>query len=121
MPKIVEAVYYNGAKQRTERLGLAPLIDKIEQTVTGFLLLVTEEKDANGGAPVLKMVDKQFESEGGCKKNVTGEPSKISLPRPPFNRLTGPRRNNSGRLLRHHCRMYALRNELFILFHTKHS
>ena len=73
MPQIVEEIYYNGAKERIERLGLGPLIDEIRSAVTDFPLLVKEQVDANGGAAVRKLIDKQFDSLGGWTKRVSGD------------------------------------------------
>jgi hypothetical protein len=60
MPRIVEEVYYDGAKERIERLGLTPLLDEIKTLVSGFELLVEESVDANGGAAVRKLIDRRF-------------------------------------------------------------
>lgn len=73
MPKIVEEVYYNGARDRTERLGLGPLIDEIKGIVQGFTLLVKEQTDANGGAAVRKLLDERFDAAGGWKKKTVGD------------------------------------------------
>jgi hypothetical protein len=54
MPKISEEVFYDGAKEKLERLGLGPLFEEIRSMVTRFSLRVKEEKDANGGAAVRK-------------------------------------------------------------------
>lgn len=72
MPKIVEEVYYNGARQRVGRLGLAPLIAEVRTAVTDFNLLVREEVDANGGAAVRKLIDARFEMSGGWSKKTSG-------------------------------------------------
>lgn len=48
MPRIAEEVYYDGARERIDRLGIAPLIEEIKAIVSGFKLLVKEKKDANG-------------------------------------------------------------------------
>ncbi|MBA3976058.1 MAG: hypothetical protein C0504_17770 [Candidatus Solibacter sp.] len=73
MPKIVEEIYYDGAKARVERLGLSPLVDEIKSAVTGFTLTVKEETDANGGAAVRKLIDAQFSSLGGWTKKTVGD------------------------------------------------
>lgn len=73
MPKIVEDVWYDGAKQRVERLGLTPLVDEIKSIVSGFELRVKESVDANGGAAVRKMIDSVFETRGGWSKKAAGE------------------------------------------------
>jgi hypothetical protein len=73
MAKIVEEIYYNGAKRRVERLGLAPLIDEIRGIIQSFPLLVKEQTDANGGAAVRKMVDAEFVRVGGWKRKFSGD------------------------------------------------
>ena len=73
MPKIVEDVYYNGSKERVERLGLGPLITEVRAIVEGFPLLVKEKKDTNGGAAVRKLIDKQFAAAGGWAKKTVGD------------------------------------------------
>jgi hypothetical protein len=73
MPRIVEEVHYDGARERVERLGLTPLIDEIKQIVTGFQLLVQEKQDTNGGAAVRKLLDARFEQSGGWTKKVSGD------------------------------------------------
>ena len=73
MPKIVEEVYYDGARERIGRLGLTPIIDEIRGLLAGFPLLVKEQKDSNGGAAVRKLIDERFESVGGWAKKVSGD------------------------------------------------
>jgi hypothetical protein len=73
MPRIEETVFYDGARERVERLGLGRLIEEIKDIVSGFELLIEERKDANGGAAVRKMIDARFESAGGRAKKVTGD------------------------------------------------
>lgn len=73
MPRIVEEVFYDGARERIERLGLTPLVDEVRTIVTGFTLLVKESIDANGGAAVRKMIDPRFEAVGGWTKKAAGD------------------------------------------------
>lgn len=73
MPRIVEEVYYNGARERIERLGLAPLINEIQTIVSGFELLVFEAVDANGGAAVRKLIDARFQAARGWTKKTAGD------------------------------------------------
>jgi hypothetical protein len=73
MPRIVEEVHYDGARERIERLGLIPLIDEIKAVITGFELLVLEKIDGNGGAAVGKLLDARFELAGGWTKKVSGD------------------------------------------------
>jgi hypothetical protein len=72
MPKITSEAVYNGALERINRLGLDPLMDQVRSILTGFDLLVKEERDTNGGAAVRKMIDAQFEEAGGWTKKQTG-------------------------------------------------
>lgn len=73
MPRIVEEVYYDGARERVTRLGLSPLVEEIKEIISGFKLLVHEEKDANGGAAVRKLLDGRFQDRGGWTKKVSGD------------------------------------------------
>jgi hypothetical protein len=73
MARIVDQVYYDGARERIERLGLAPLLSEITTVIESLPLLVLEKKDGNGGAAVRKMIDAQFVSVGGWAKRVTGD------------------------------------------------
>ncbi len=72
MPKITCEKTYDGASERINRLGLSALLDRIRTLLTDFTLLVREEKDANGGAAVRKMIDAQFEQDGGWAKKQSG-------------------------------------------------
>ncbi|MGA2903987.1 MAG: hypothetical protein ABSD98_09155 [Candidatus Korobacteraceae bacterium] len=72
MPRIVEEIHYDGARERIERLGLTPLIDEIKAILTGFKLLVQEKPDTNGGAAVRKLLDARFEQAGGWTQKVSG-------------------------------------------------
>jgi len=51
MPKITTQQDYNGVAALIERLGLRPLIDEIEQILTGFALRVKEQR-TRMGAPL---------------------------------------------------------------------
>jgi hypothetical protein len=73
MPRIVEEIYYDGARERIERLGLGPLLEEVKNVISGFELRVHEKKDSNGGAAVRKMLDERFHSIGGWTRKVTGD------------------------------------------------
>ncbi len=62
MPKIVEELHYDGARERIERLGLDPLYQELRGILTGFILHVEERRDANGGAAVRRLIDARFPS-----------------------------------------------------------
>lgn len=53
-------------------LGLSDLLDELRTTITHFELKVKEERDANGGAAVRKMLDARFDEAGGWTKKQTG-------------------------------------------------
>lgn len=73
MPKLVEEVFYNGARERVDRLGLTPLIDEIRTVIDSFPLRVKEQVDANGAAAVRKLLDDAFNRIGGWAKKVSGD------------------------------------------------
>lgn len=72
MPKLNEELHYNGARERVSRLGLSSLVDEVKAIATRFKLRVKEEKDANGGAAVRKLLDARFEKARGWTKKQTG-------------------------------------------------
>ena len=62
MPTIEVERYYDGVQHKIARLGIQPLLDELRQILTGWQLLLKEEKDANGGAEVRKLIDKRFQA-----------------------------------------------------------
>ena len=71
MPRIVEEHPYDGVLERMDRLGLGSLLDELRAILQGFTLRLREERDANGGAAVRKLIDAQFEhAEGWTKKHT---------------------------------------------------
>jgi hypothetical protein len=73
LPHIHEEQPYNGALERINRLGLTPLLDELRHILTGFTLRVYEEKDANGGAAVRRMIDARFREAEGWRGKTSGE------------------------------------------------
>lgn len=73
MPTISEEHPCNGALEKIARLGLGDLYNELKQILTGFTLLVKEERDANGGAAVRKLIDAQFQAARGWTKKQTGD------------------------------------------------
>ena len=73
MPRIVEQESYGGAERRITRLGLATLWKELEEILTGFDLRVKEEKDANGGAAVRRILDQRLKQTGGWQFKQVGE------------------------------------------------
>jgi hypothetical protein len=72
LPHIHEEQPYNGALERINRLGLTPLLDELRHIITGFTLRVYEEKDANGGAAVRRMIDARFREVEGWRGKTPG-------------------------------------------------
>jgi hypothetical protein len=72
LPRIHEEHPYNGALERIERLGLRSLLNELRQMLTGFVLLVREEVDANGGAAVRRLIDEEFRWVGGWRGTRSG-------------------------------------------------
>ncbi len=73
MPRIVEEQYYDGARERLERLGLGSIISEVKAILTGFQLNIQEKVDANGGAAVRKLIDASFDRAVGWIKKTTGD------------------------------------------------
>lgn len=73
MPRIVDRRSYGGAETRIQRLGLTPLWNELETILTGFQLLIREEKDSNGGAAVRRRIDEEFARRGGWQRKQTGD------------------------------------------------
>ncbi len=73
MPRIVEEVAYDGAIERIDRLGLAPLVAEVRALITEYDLRVVERRDANGGAYIRRLLDARFEQAGGWQKKVVGD------------------------------------------------
>jgi hypothetical protein len=72
LPRIREEQPYNGALERIHRLGISPLLDELRHILTGFTLRVREEKDANGGAAVRRMIDARFREVEGWRGKTSG-------------------------------------------------
>ena len=72
MPRITRRRNYNGFEAKVRRLGLVPLIDEVESTVTGFRLVIEERRHANGTKVIREWLDQGFEKCGGWRKLTSG-------------------------------------------------
>ncbi|MGB7622173.1 MAG: hypothetical protein WBN92_07460 [Terriglobia bacterium] len=72
MTKIVEEFFYDGAREKMDRLGLAPLLDEIRSALQSFSLLVLEQKNKNSGGVLRQMIDMAFVSARGWENTVSG-------------------------------------------------
>ena len=73
MPHIVKEIVYDGAQERIDRLGLGGLLEEVRTILTKFDLRVREEKDANGGAALRKLLDSRFEQVPGWEGKKSGD------------------------------------------------
>lgn len=71
MPKL-EEVAYDSVIEKAKRLGLTALLDEVRGIVGGFVLLVEERRDANGGAALRELIDERFAAAKGWSKKQTG-------------------------------------------------
>ena len=58
--KIVERKFYDGSEQRIKRLGLSCLIEEAEELLKKCQVTLAEEKNANGGAALRRLLDEHF-------------------------------------------------------------
>lgn len=72
MPRITDRVSFNGFDQQVERLGLGKLLAQVETVLTGFTLLVAEERHANGTRGLRKEIDERFNAIAGWEKISSG-------------------------------------------------
>ena len=63
---------FNGFKAQVQRLGLGPLLAEVEAAVTGFKLLIAEQRHANGTKPIREQIDRGFSNTAGWEKIHSG-------------------------------------------------
>lgn len=66
--KITEIRFYDGAKEKISKLGLASLFLEIQEIIFSTKVFLLEEKDSNGGAELRKLLDAKFEEFGEWEK-----------------------------------------------------
>ena len=59
--KITDIKFYGGSRERITKLGLADLFIELQEILLETKVFLLEEKDANGGAEVRKLIDQSFE------------------------------------------------------------
>lgn len=72
VPIISQTSDYNGVAQKIARLGLQSLASEVEAVLTGFQLVVAEEKHANGTKPIRESIDNGLAAIGGWTKVTSG-------------------------------------------------
>ena len=72
MPKITSVQNYDGFEGRVQRLGLESLLDEAMMALTGFDLMLHEQKHANGTKGIRISIDEGFERSGNWTKLTVG-------------------------------------------------
>ena len=72
MPRLTDRRSYNGFDAKVQRLGLDALANEVTVAVTGFRLIVKEERLANGTKQIRQQIDNQFDAIGGWTKITVG-------------------------------------------------
>lgn len=70
--KITQLRYYDGAREKVCRLGLADLFLELQDIVLSVPVYVKEERDANGAGYLRRRIDEEFASRTGWVKTSTG-------------------------------------------------
>lgn len=71
--KITQIRYYDGARDKIGRLGLASLFLELLQILLETKILLKEEKDGNGAAVVREAIDNAFIAATGWDNKKTGD------------------------------------------------
>ncbi len=70
--KITKMRFYDGARERVCRLGLADLLLELQDILFSVNIRLKEEREANGAAVLRKLIDAEFETRGGWEKAGAG-------------------------------------------------
>ena len=73
MAKIVREEYYDGAKEKIERLGLWPLINEIKAAITSFKLEIKKQIHINGAATLRELIDGALRDVGDWTNQASGD------------------------------------------------
>jgi len=72
MPSITRKQSFGGADRRVERLKLYRVVKEVEEIISAFKLLLSEERNANGSAAVRELIDAGFSSRNWKKDSSSG-------------------------------------------------
>lgn len=64
--------FYDGARERVCRLGLADLLFELLDVLLSVNVRLKEEREANGAAVLRKLIDTEFETRGGWERTGAG-------------------------------------------------
>lgn len=73
MTRIVKEEYFDGAREKLQRLGLQPLLNEIKTAVLSFRLDLKKETHANGAAAVRELIDNALRDVGDWTNSASGE------------------------------------------------
>jgi hypothetical protein len=73
VPVVSQVVDYNGFVTKATRLGLIQLADEAKATLSAFILLIEEQKHANGTKGIRQSIDDAFAAIGGWVKVTVGD------------------------------------------------
>lgn len=73
MPVVSQVVDYNGFVTKATRLGLLPIANEAQSTLSSFQLLVEEKRHANGTKGIRQSIDDAFDAIGGWIKVTVGD------------------------------------------------
>ena len=73
MTRIVKEEYFDGSKEKIERLGLCPLIHEIKSAITSFRLELKKEVHGNGSATLRELIDGALRDVGDWTNTASGD------------------------------------------------
>jgi hypothetical protein len=79
MTKIVKEEYFDGSKEKIERLGLWPLINEIKSAISSFRLEIRKEIHANGSASLRELLDKALRDVGDWTNTASASSRRCGL------------------------------------------
>jgi hypothetical protein len=65
MPNVAERMYFGGAQEKINRLGLKSIWNELETVLTGFELCLNKKDKSDTGIALHKLLDKRFRSLSG--------------------------------------------------------
>lgn len=81
--KIVQEIPYNGAEQRIKRLNLISLLEEVRSILKRTKVRIKEERHANSGGILRKLLDSEFEQQGSENGTTTETPDETPLEQKP--------------------------------------
>jgi hypothetical protein len=70
--KITRIKYYDGAKDKVCRLGIADLFLEVQQLILDTQITLVEEREANGAAVIREAIDGGFSNKESWQKKTSG-------------------------------------------------